>query len=55
MEGCEASCNNFTCGSIGHHKSCQHYPDSMQNMIDNKNEEIESLKLKIQQLQLAKK
>lgn len=44
MKGCEAGCNHFTCGSIGHHPDCKHYDGSMQQMIDNKNAEIEKLK-----------
>lgn len=44
MNNCEAGCNHFSCGSIGHIRECINYPDSMQNMIDNKNLEITLLK-----------
>lgn len=44
MKNCESGCKHFMCGSIGHHKDCVNYKDSMQNMIDNKNYEIELLK-----------
>jgi hypothetical protein len=46
MEGCESGCKHFSCGSIGHNKSCQNYPGSMQNIIDQQSEEIELLKNK---------
>lgn len=36
-------CNHFSCGSIGHNKDCVLYPDSMQSMIDDKNERIKEL------------
>ena len=36
-------CNHFSCGGIGHHKNCVRYPESMQNMIDDKNERINKL------------
>ncbi len=44
MKDCQAGCKHFTCGSIGHHPDCKHYEGSMQQMIDNKNTEIEKLK-----------
>lgn len=44
MNNCEAGCNHFSCGSIGHIRECINYPDSMQHMIDNKNLEITLLK-----------
>lgn len=44
VKGCEAGCSVFSCGSIGHIKDCQHYPDSMQQMIDDKNKDIERLR-----------
>jgi hypothetical protein len=44
LNGCEAGCTNFSCGSIGHHKYCQHYPESLQKMVDDKNIQIEQLR-----------
>ena len=43
MECSAISCNHFTCGGIGHHKDCVRYPESMQNMIDDKNARIKEL------------
>jgi hypothetical protein len=43
MKNCDAGCSHFECGSIGHLKTCKNYPNSMQFMIDEKNEKIEKL------------
>jgi hypothetical protein len=43
MKNCDAGCSHFECGSIGHLKTCENYPNSMQFMIDEKNEKIEKL------------
>lgn len=50
MECLAISCNHFTCGGIGHHKDCERYPDSMQNMIDYKNERIKKLEVAFEKL-----
>lgn len=44
------SCNHFTCGGIGHHKDCVRYPESMQEMIDSKNERIKKLEAGLEKL-----
>ena len=43
MKNCDMGCKHFMCESIGHLKSCPNYPDSMQQMIDDKNDRIEKL------------
>lgn len=43
MDCTAEGCNYFSCGSIGHHKDCVNYPESMQEMIDVKNESIKEL------------
>lgn len=48
MECSAMSCNHFECGGIGHHKNCVRYPESMQNMIDDKNERIKELELQVE-------
>ena len=50
MKGCDFSCTKFTCGSWRHHKGCINYPESMQEMVDNKNEEIKKLKSQVESL-----
>ena len=54
MKGCKAGCNHFECGSIGHHKDCQNYPNSMQQMIDLKNIQIEEMAMIIRSLVVTK-
>tara|TARA_R110000822_G_scaffold254332_3_gene380639 strand:+ start:5477 stop:5692 length:216 start_codon:yes stop_codon:yes gene_type:complete len=48
MKNCELGCIHFTCGSIGHVKECVNYPESMQEMIDDKNTRIKGLEEKLQ-------
>ena len=50
MECSAMGCNHFTCGGIGHHKDCERYPESMQNMIDDKNERIKKLEQGLERL-----
>ena len=50
LTGCEMGCVNFTCGSIGHQTTCVNYPESMQQMINEKDKEILELRKEVERL-----
>lgn len=53
MKNCQVGCTRFECGGIGHLKECVNYPESMQQMIDDKNKRIKDLVSKIVELNYA--